>query len=672
MKKELILIGFITIIALTALASARLTISEPLGVYNLGDKLYITVDTVPAAVTGNFEINIVCSNQTVNVYRVPAEPSFSLGVEQKITTYVTLSPSTYDSLIGSCKIVSDLGGEEAVSKSFLISNNIIVTSSLDKLMYDPGEQITLTVNAVKANGNLLNGFSDISDAATMSKMIQDGKLVSAFAMARTAEPGNYTLNINAYDTDGNQTLNSGNSSVSFFINQIPSSIQVSLSGTEIAPEQNFSYSADLFDQSGQHMNGSLQVSLISPLNTQTPLNLNSGETNSISFPANATAGEWNMLFAYNSITEEKQFTVLAVPKLNMSFIDNILVISNLGNAPYNKTLNVTIGNTTEQLALNILQGEERRFSLKAPNGEYNVSVGDGNVQQSQQLLLTGNAVSVNEFAGGLFSKYPLLWYFLLGLVGVGLLVFLFGKVKIGSKIANITRRRDSRPEPTLKPIRSAPMSSSGFSPSSDEKFINVNRSNVSEGESSLVSKGQKLNSSVIVVKISNYRMLKDLAKQEVDKAIALAKERRAVVEFKDGYITMVFSPLITKTLENEPAAARLGTDLLNQLRTFNQKYTDKIDFNIGINNGDLISSIEGGRLKYTAMGNTLLLARKLADFGREKVLVSDSFRTKMIRDIRGERVGQIGSVGVFSIISLTDREANKDKLADLLKRMDHK
>jgi len=72
-----------------------------------------------------------------------------------------------------------------------------------------------------------------------------------FSMPKTAEAGEYHLNIKAYTLGKNGILNEGNTSISFKINQIASSVVLSLSNTKIMPGKDLTVGANIFDQSGK-------------------------------------------------------------------------------------------------------------------------------------------------------------------------------------------------------------------------------------------------------------------------------------------------------------------------------------------------------------------------------------------------------------------------------------
>jgi len=680
MKKVILLL--VISILFASFASARIILTEPNDNYNLGDRLYISLTTLPSFVSGNFEINLICKSTSINLYRIPAEPSFSVGVEQKITTFVTLTPILMSSNLGNCNIIASMGDEQTSSKTFIISDAINVQAKLDKQNYNPGERITYNLTAIKANNQPLDGFLEVSGAQSFSRAVSKGQSIDSFTMPPNADSGDYVLTFSVYDRGiNNSIMNKGNHTTSFKINQVPTSILADSPETA-TPGSSFNFTLDLFDQAGKNMTDKLDVEVYSSdSKTKKTLTLNSGTSNSIDFETNATAGKWTLYASLGKITTQKEFTMQEVSMIDMAVLDSgELLVKNIGNTLYNQSINVTIGNSTQEVSLNLQIGESKTFYLKAPDGEYTVKVGD----QEKRLLLTGNAIAVDDSGQGILSKYSFISYFLIAILLAGGVIFTMRKVSKrtvytedpypATKISTFSQKT-STPEVKSEPAKvkivpntSRPMIMPGSNVNSG-KFMDVRKSNVGDAEGSLVLKGQKVNSSIIVIKLNT--RFGGAAKQQLEKIMTMARERKAVVDWRDNHIIIILSPLITRVMESEPAAARLGLDILNELNDYNRKFNDKIGFGVGLNSGDLISAIEDGKLKYTSIGNTILLTKRIADIANGRLLISDNMRNKIARDIRGEKTGEIGGIAVWSIVSLQDREANKAKLDDLLKRMGH-
>lgn len=661
MEKKSVIVLLLIFVLTINFSTARLTISEVNPVYNLGDKLYITVTLVPSAVEGNFEINLVCGNSSVNLYKVPAESSFAVGEEQKVTTFFNILPKNLENVSGDCLLEALLGAEMAQTKTFSVTNSVLVNVKLDKLEYDPGETISLELDATKANGQTLEGFVDVSGAINFTKAVEKGIVIEKFAMPETTAAGTYTLNLYVYDRKGEEILNSHRTEASFKINQIPKFIQTSVDNNEVNPGDNLTIGAELFDQAGQSMPADISVSLISPDGAEIPLSVESSKFISVPFEFNTTAGVWKIFLSSKGINDEKDFTIKEIQKATFDFVNgtSVLSVTNIGNAPYNQNINVTIGNETQKLELlNILPGEERKFSLNAPEGEYNVVISDGDSQIERKVFLTGNAISIRDFTGiGIFSKYPLVWVFialiLAALAGVALIKYF--------------RRRTYKHDSALDSKKIFPTTKklSEHSKSHEDGFVSVS-SKVGEAESSPVVKGHRANSSILAVKFSS---LSENAKEEVDKAVSKAKLRKGVIEWNGNNLTVIFTPIITKDNNNEWSATKIGYDISRDLLNYNKGHSDKVSFGIGINSGDLIGNIENGRFKYTSVGGTILLAKRLAESANNKVLISSETRKKLLKDVKVQKANSISGKEVFEITGIADREANQGKFDDLMKRM---
>lgn len=649
MKKEFVIaLLFIFLMSFTV---AKIAVTEPQDVYNFGDKIYVTVTTIPASITGFFEITLVCGNASVNLYKVPAESSFSLREEQTISTNILLTPEYIGNLMGVCSIHSSIGKEEIATKDFTISNDVILTPTLDKTTYNPGETITLELEAIKANLKPLKGFVEVTGGTEFTKVIDGGFMTEQFAMAETAEAGTYTLNIFAYDRGANNSrLNQKNASVSFEINQVPSFIQISLSELDVTPEEEFSIGTDIFDQSGKQMEGITNIKILSPsFEEKEVLSITSGEVASITFLLNETPGTWEIYATFLDIIERKEFTLKEIQKVELEFVDSIMIVKNVGNTRYNKTIEVKIGTDIRELELNMDIGEKRKFNLNAPNGEYDVEVMTDNEDVvEKRLLLTGRVISIEDVKG--LGQYPLAWIFIIiVLVAIALVIyFKFRKkeFRLQDRIRSLKSRREQKKE---------------------DKMLDVTKPKINEAESSLVLNGEKNNSSIISIKLK--KELNQVQQGELKNILSSARQKKGMVDWRGDEILIVFSPLITKTFDNERLAVRVGFEIFQKLNSYNKKSAEKIGFNIGINSGDLIASIKDKKLRYTSVGSTIILAKKLANSSSGELLVTDTIRNKLLRELKVKKVSTPEKQKIFSVESMNNNSQNQEKLEELLKRM---
>lgn len=658
MKKEVSL--FLFGIFLISLVSATITISQPLTTYNYGDEIYLTATINPSVVSGNFEINVVCENASANVYRIsPAESAFTANQEQKINHKIILKREYVGNISGKCSVVVSLGSETVTSNSFLLTDQINLNVKTDKYSYDPEEAITLDVSAIKVNGIPLNGFVEISGAQNIKKEIVEGQLSHIFTTESSTEAGKYDLTVHAYDVSGNEILNQKTVYVSYEIKQIARSIVISMPAPEINPGDSFEFGVDLYDQSGKEMESNLSALIVSPLEKSSQFGVSTQETGKFETSVNSTPGKYRVVVSLGTLSEEKEFYVKAVPKLDISFLDNssLVVLRNIGNAEFNDTINITIGdNIAEELSLSILPGEERRFNLKAPNGEYNVNVASGDVSAQKNLLLTGRAIEIKEYNGlDFISSNTFIWTVL------GILILIVAAVLLGrfKKTTNYKDKIVPEKKENLNVV-SAKM----FMKKQQKEFLELGKSNVAEAESSLNMNGKKDFASVVSLAVKNNSTLGMEARKKINELVSVASDKGGVVDWKGNHALLIFSPLLTKTYKNEIIASKVAWKIKTELDEYNSMFKDKISYNIGINCGELVSSVNNGKLNYTSLGNTVLAAKRISESSLGKVLVSVAFRQKLMRELKVNKIDD----NTFEVTRIADVDANNDKLKDLLKR----
>ncbi|MFH1238420.1 MAG: adenylate/guanylate cyclase domain-containing protein [archaeon] len=687
-------------ILMSSFVLADISLSEPEEIYNLGDKIYINADGLRGTEIGNLNVNLVCGNKTVNLVRWPAsdfskdeDHSYSMS---KLLVSKDLEISNLTEILGGCQIIFLLGEQTASTKIFTISHDVFVSASVDKTSYDPDEGILVKIDAAKANGDLLNGFVEVTNATSFSKVVEGGFISESFLMPATTEAGIYSLDIRVYDVGIGGVLNEGFATTSFSINQVASSVIMSLSDVEAIPGESFTIGTEVFDQSGKEILGTVSVKIISPNNEEIEVLIPTGEFSTFDFPINATAGIWKVIAIFDEVGEEREFEMIKSSKMEFNIDEGLLEIMCVGNWECNGSVNVQIGGENNELTLRMDKGEVRKFRLKAPQGEYEVMVSNGDNSINRQVLLTGNSISVKDFKEvGIFKAYSVVWILLIIILGAtGIVLFMNSKktkTLKGDRNSNainvVNKGIDSVKSNVVSKVPSKMMShissSLNFTNKSpkvqgldtqsysheDKTMVDLTKSDIGIAESALVLKGEKHLSVIVVLSIKNYATLGANARDALTRAIEGTKELKGVVDWREDSVYIVFSPLVTKTYKNEILASKAGFKILQSLKDYNKKFKDKIEFNLGVNIGELIASKTGGKLKYTGLGNTVSLAKRIADSDNGKLLVSESVRKKMLRELKVVKGKEIGKNQTYEVSEIMDREANTAKLKDLLKRM---
>lgn len=705
MKRLMLMLG---ILLFSSGVFADISISEPLDVYNLGDRIYIDLDGLRGAENGNLDIGLACGNRSVNLVRIPARAfspndDQSYSIPYKILNWEDLGISDLKEIVGTCQIVSSIGSDVASSKTFEISDEIIVTLSTDKLEYKPGESVSVRVDAIKYNGETVNGFSEGTNGSSFSRAIEDGVAEDSFGISETMEAGVYNLNIHVYDVGSKGVLNQGTGSVSYSVKQIATSLILSLSDEIAIPGENFSIGVEVFDQSGVEMEGSVFVKIVSPDGSEVENAVQSNEFVLIDFESNSSVGIWKIISQFDDLVQEREIEMMAKQKVEFDFEESVLIIKNVGNVLYNRSIDVAIGEDVMTLDLNIKVGEIRKFNLAAPMGEYEVVVGDGEYRVNHHLLLTGNAVSVSDLKSvGIFKNYSIVWIFLIVVIGgIGGVLFaryrktrtlggdegffrrLIGKIKSKSGVdklqekgAMISRKVSEKIPASVKSHMDDSLNFTNKSPaaqglnpksSGDDKMVDLTRKDSLQAESTLVLQGEKHMSAIVALSVKDYEGLSDVARDSLKKIVEDAKGK-GVVDYRSDYIFVLFNPLVTRTYGNERLAAKCGMKIVEDLNNHNKKFKDKISFGLGVHAGELIVAKEKGKLKYTGIGNAISFAKRMSDTDSGKVIVSDIVRKKLLRDLRVLKGKAIGESPTYIVVEVKSKSGDAAKLKELLAR----
>src|SRR3990172_4437885 len=189
------------------LASAEIVITQQPGdVYNLGDIATIKATFRPVqAVTGNFQMDLLCGANTVNFYKngmsVPA------GDERVIESSLILQRDVIGENKGTCSIRAYFSSDSTVTEDFLISDGIEVNTTLSKTELSPGESILIKGKAVKENGKAANGYVDVlitegnSTIGSRKGTVNNGDFTTNITIPEGLKSGNYILKISVYEED---------------------------------------------------------------------------------------------------------------------------------------------------------------------------------------------------------------------------------------------------------------------------------------------------------------------------------------------------------------------------------------------------------------------------------------------------------------------------------------
>lgn len=432
-KREIVLIlSFLTGIFLIANVSASIYLSQLNSVYNLGEMIQMDVQVSPIVATP-MKITLYCDNSSMEVYK---------GAPTEIIQ-VPLNTLWTNGMTGDCYFSVNYNGETKPSVTFKISGKLEVFLKTDSFFAKPGESIQIEGSARRLSGEGINGNVEIKipmlgslDNSGINKAILYGKAANGdfsinFTIGKDTPPNNYKVNVIAYEENNGERTSEGIASADLQVFATLNSIDIAMDNQNSDPGKNISFKPILIDQSGNPLVGDSDVKIIDP--NAIPVYekiLQSGETVNYNIPTNATAGYYEIAVSSQNKEKSKKFYVNEKPLVYFQLVNGTLIVKNIGNVPYNKSVQVDInGKQILQKINNLRPGDSIEYKLTGTQPQNSVKISDGESQLSEEnaVLFTGAAVGVGNTGTGFISKLfntPILWI-IVAVIILAIILFLF-------------------------------------------------------------------------------------------------------------------------------------------------------------------------------------------------------------------------------------------------------
>jgi len=711
MKKSLIMLGLVLGTLLIASVNAGIYFSQPEQAYNLGD-IIINDITIDSDAEGFLKVDLVCENAAVNIFNwIPIEGQ--AHIEFPLTTAFIQDVS------GECYFLARYSNLEQESKKFKISKNLNIRLDIDSLFAKPGEEIIISGDAKRLNGVGINGSVEISipllsltntekvneidevnesetddsenneteeieepiiesyDSGKFFGEVVNGIFSISFTLEKNIPAGDYRIDVLAYEESSGSKTSEGLAMANLKVSQILTKIEIALSLQSLDPGQELSLKPRLLDQSEQSMEEEVSI-VIRDEDSKRIFEkiVPSEETLIYKIPTNLSAGYYEIEAFNSEFNEIKSFYVNEKEIVSLELINGTLIATNIGNMKLKDySIQVELNGKPFLKKISLDLGEKQEFELTG-DGTYDIRVSNGDEELLQNsVVLTGDAIGVETIksAKALALGSPIIWIFLIIILGgVGLFFFkdVFKKKSFAYPFKERLKRRFSRKSKVLelksketennKEDTIKPEQKSG----GENKFSSVS---TNQAERVLVLDGRKNKAIILNLTIKN--KLSAFSKQNLEKAIEHVYKKKAAVYEKGNNIFIIFSPLITKTFKNELEAVKAAEKILFLLNEYNKKFKEKIDFGIGIHSGDVINKIENKKLKFTALGNFISGAKKIAEVSDKQILMSKETYEKAMNNIKATKK-KIKDIEVYEVYRIIDREQNKKFISDFLNRME--
>ena len=660
---------FITM--LIPLASAEIIINQqPNPVYNLGDTIPVSVTLKsPSTISGSFQMDLVCNSNKTNFYKNPI--GLTANEPKNVESLLILDRIIIGDFKGTCSIRAFLAADSGTTNNFKISDLISIQSNISKTEFNPEESILVTGNALRENGNPANGYAELivlegnSTVLSQQGTVNNGFFSINMTFPKEIKAGNYLLRTRIYEQDlSGSVTNDGFIDNNVYIKQVPTSLEIVFETLEIEPGTSVKVRAVLYDQTGIKINSKAFLTI---KNNESKImeQIEKPTEEVLEFPIayNEEPLSWEVVAVSHKLISESDFKILKKENANVEIINKTIVITNIGNVPYNRTVLVKIGNQSLNIQAYLEVDESQRWILTAPDGEYDVEVNANGQITGASVALTGSNVDVKKASTSIGSllKFPAIWIFILAILGFVAFIFFkrgYQKTFIGymGSGASGTQKK------------------SHDGGGSAEEIVKTHGQGSSRAELALSIKGDKQDVSMITLKVKNMTSLKHApggegsAHEILKKVMAVAENHKAAIYRDNENIFFIFAPIRTKTFKNEDSALKVSQGIKDLLDSHNRLSKQKVDFGISLNYGAIIAKQEPDSFKFMGMGNLMSQSKKISSIANNEVLMSEKITDKLRNIVKTERHRKEG-VDAYSIKEIKDREKHEKFLKEFMKRM---
>ena len=591
--KRVIKISFLILLItnLLYLVSAEIIIGNVGQLYNLADPVSIPVTIKTSKdVNGFFTMSLICNGKEAEIYKEYVY--LKSGEEKRMTPTLLLIQSLTGVAASNCKLKASFGDEYMMTPDFKLSNKITINLLSSEESYKPGGGILVQGDAVKENGDAVDGFVEItsniieggakvinqdtnsteivnketSQGLTLKDTVNNGYFGINLSLPQNTKAGSYQINIRVYEKDleGIET-NNGIASQKITVEQVPTSLELILDAEEIKPGSSVKIMTVLHDQTGDRIPSatSLTIKNGKDMIIEQKESHPTDEFYEYKTVYNDPPSEWKIIAETDKFSTQKTFKIKVNQEIKAEIVNKTLIITNIGNVPYNKTILIKIGNVTKPLELNLGVDETQKYKMNAPDGEYDVEViEDGKTKVNGRVALTGNVISIKESTSSNSNmiKYPFVWFFMILILGF----IAFMVVKKGYKKSFIGKSRMDDKKKSFVPL--SPIKKPV------DMFIFENTA-----ELSMSLKGNKQPVKLVCLKIKNASLAKAAAKEPLQRIMDKLKETKGVVYENGDYYFMIFAPEITRTFKTEISALNLAKYSKEMLDKYNQLARIKLD-----------------------------------------------------------------------------------------------
>lgn len=618
------------LLLLVPVASAEIIFSQPKSTYSLGDSLDVSITLKPLhAATDFLSVNLVCPSETVELYRNPL--TLGAGESKDIKLQTVLDKTIVGEVQGTCHLEAHFQDEGMSSQNFDLSHTITIDLNIPTSSYNPQDSLLVTGTAVKSNGMNADGFVEITlipGNISLKSILAHGTFSVNVTLPDNIAAGTYKIQARGYEySSTGKATNEGTNSKEFSVKAVLRKIDIQLEHSSIFPGQLLHYKAIAYDQTGNVLVKDIRYSLSDPSNKMTDSFVGkSGVDQTFTSLSNTMSGYWLINASTEGMIAKKLFYVEENENASIEMANNTIIVTNIGNVRYTKNIEIFIGAYKEIRELDLLPGKRKIYELAASNGNYNISVNDGNRTFSAfGVPLTGRAIDIGEISESPFTLKTI------GFILVVLVSLVF--------VTNVYVRK----------LRQGKRVSGG-----------LKKAQISEEPTSAYMSGVKEQATLVAVRAEAENDGSELA---VKQLVERANINKAHLYQDGAHYMLAFSPSITKRAENDMLAVQTAKEIVHLLEEHNKKMKNKIEFGVGVHKGSLITDRRARELKVSSLGTFVPSTKRLANSAKRELLLSDELYKSVMGAVKGEKVGDN-----WRVTDVRDRTQHSGFIDKFLKR----
>ena len=678
MKKQVL---FLLVILITIqLALATITIdSPPLEKYKIGELIDIS-----ATVNTDYDeqafvsATIDCPNDQLNFFKIPFTSNF-IDIPAIIVD---------ENFVGECEIqIALVNSEDTIieqinSDPIQITNKLELEFSIDKEAYNPGEKILLE-GTLESDTELTVKLTDSGDTIKeYSETIINSQFSIIIDLEKNLRAGEKSIQIIAEDDLGNNVEDS----ISISINQIPSSIELSVDQAKLDPKESASFKALVKDQTENLMISTITYRVYDPEENIIE-SLTSNERILLEL-SGFSPGEYLVKASFKDLENTGKFAVKEVKEIDLVLEENIITISNIGNVRYIEdfTFEAKIEETVYQIpiSLDLNINEKMLVDLKSeiPSGTYDLkAVTKQGTIEPGSIEIVSNRPAIKKLSQGLAQvtgsaiietdKVGNIFYLGFFLVFIGFILVFIVNRKFKKNINQVVddtivvqgKQNKGLKSSLSKNQKEKSMIKDMFGSYVDHKILKKNfKSEIMKKEISILFTDIRGFSKIF----DNYdsKEIAEMLNVYFSNASRTIKKNNGFINKFIGDSVMALFNAASKDENHLLNTVRSAIEMKNEMAEINKKLKAKnleaIEVGYGIDSGNCAVGTIGSKekLEFTAIGAPVNIAFRLQSISDGSILITERVYKKIKTKIKAKLYGEYemknitGKVKVYKVFGI--------------------